>query len=784
MFSAWPDCSGELAELRIEVPHWLATVSVLDNDLQPVPFTERVVKVDDDPFVGRLDLKLPPGAYQVQASMDGKTQSKWVIAETDAPTIIGAGTWTELRIESAMPMPAAAPAAVADDYLAEVAARRTASFTGEASARLSLFGTMLVAQPDAALVGPEREFDFDVAILDLDGQVRIDLRDASVERYVEPGRLWHCLIDSQPGPYTLRARVPASRSPVGAPPQHRCQPLFLCSGMAHHLFFRCDGAADLATLTMHVTRVGTGYDPLLPEAVAADAVLTALAHGDAKRLVLGSETLAQLLRGEATNPWLGVLAAYALLSGPMDDDAQAIVDEILAYLARGPLLDHPDVQVLMLGAGMLAGPIALPPMLLAAMRRLQRLAVERSGVIAPESPLDRLSARLIADTAWTAWLEVDAPAPVAAAAPPAPAGSALPPPIPAFVNAFPESAPVFPLTAVEPLPPEEVIPQNATLADHAAIIEAASHALEKACSTGLCGVEVQLEGRGRTLLDLSPEEVSRLTGTPLDVATKDLELLRTTQTSIADPAALERPLQLLAGAILGKQAQAAATQVEEGQPSVPPSPPEAQARRLGDAAARLRRIASLVAPEHAGAVAGLVADLEAVAENMISRAHLVILADDQGRLRYGNRLLRDRLEAREEGAAAVLERMARVFNAQSDNVLVVNAAELSPTSPEGRAGTEVEIQRTILSDRGRLIGYIYLLRSLAFPTVDRPTARRIDEILPLITLSASALEFAEPSEQAEQIRELRDLADELLELLLPARAERSPRPADQRASLR
>lgn len=770
MFSAWPDCSGELAELRIEVPHWLATVSVLDNDLQPVPFTERVAKVDDDPFVGRLDLKLPPGAYQVQASMDGKTQSKWVIAETDAPTIVEAGTWSELRIESAMPLPAAAPAAVADDYLAEVAARRTASFTGAANARLSLFGTMIVAQPDAGEAAPRRDFDFDVAVLDLDGAVRIDLRDASIERYVEPGRLWHCLIDLEPGPYTLRARVPASRSPAGAPPQHRCQPLFLCPGMAHHLFFRCDGAADLATLTMHLTRVGTGYDPLLPEAVAADAVLTALAHGDAKRLVLGSETLAQLLRGEATNPWLGVLAAYALLSGPMDGEADETVDEIVSYLARGPLADHPDVQVLMLGAGMAPGPIAFPPMLLPAMRRLQRLAVERSGVIAPDSPLDRLGVRLIADTAWTAWLEADAPAPVAAPAPPAPpapAGSALPPPIPAFVNAFPESAPVFPLTAVEPLPPEEVIPQNATLADHAAIIEAASHALEKACSTGLCGVEVQLEGRGSTLLDLSPEEVSRLTGAPLDVAAKDLELLRTTQTTVADPAALERPLQLLAGAILGKQAQAAAAQVEEGQPSVPPSPLEAQARRMGDEAARLRRIASLVAPEHAGAVAGLVADFEAIAENMISRAHLVILADDQGRLRYGNRLLRDRLEAREEGAAAVLARMTQVFNAQSDNVLVVNAAELSPTSPEGRAGTEVEIQRTILSDRGRLIGYIYLLRSLAFPTVDRSTARRIDEILPLVTLSASALEFAEPAEQGAIIEELRELADELIRLLMP-----------------
>src|SRR5687767_8732191 len=126
MFSSSPDCPGELARLRIEVPHWLASVAVLDNDLQPVSFSGRAVTRDAGPFSSHLDLELPEGAYQVQTTIDGKTQSKWVLADADAPTTVPAETWSELRIESAMPLPAAAPAAIADDHLVDVAVSRTA----------------------------------------------------------------------------------------------------------------------------------------------------------------------------------------------------------------------------------------------------------------------------------------------------------------------------------------------------------------------------------------------------------------------------------------------------------------------------------------------------------------------------------------------------------------------------------------------------------------------------------------------------------------------------------
>lgn len=780
MSSTSLESPGARARLRVEVPHWLASVSLLDNDLQPVSIEERIAQLPGDPFAGRLDLALAPGAYQVEVTLDGKTQTKWVLAEAGVTAELPAETWTELKIDTAIPMPAGAPALRADDRLTRFASQATRR-RATSEARLSLFGTAIV--PCSADVAREeqsapclleaaapRDFDFDVAILDAKGQVVVDLGESSTRRYIAARQVWRCALDLDPGPYRLRARVPSSRTSPAGPVRHRVHPLFLCPGLEHHLFFRCDGPPDLTTLSMHITPLGQTYDPARPEAVVADGVLTALSAGHAQRLLLGSDTLIQMLRGEVANPWLGVLAAYGLMAGPVDDAIQAQIDEIAVYLERGPLRDHPDAQILMLGDSAASRSLAFPPMLLPALRHLQRLAVDRAGLIDPGSPLEQLPSRLVADTAWTAWFEeqppIDSRQPAADHEPP---GSALPPPILAFVTAFPDSAPVFPLTQVDPLSPDEAIRQNATLADHASIIEAASHALEDVRQTGSSDIAVSLDfASGRSLLDLSPEEVSRLTGMPLDLVVKDLELLRTTQTVTADPAALERPLQLLAAAIVGKQAKASMQRLDDQESSTPPSPIETQVRRLTDEIERLRRIKEAVDDERAKDIATVADRLQTCADSLVKRAHLVILADDQGRLRYGNALLRDRLTIREEGAAAVLARMASVFASQDHDLVVVDAARLSPTSPEGRTGADIEIRRSILSSGGQRIGAIYLLRDLTYPELGWAAARQIDAMVPLITLSASMLEFAEPDKQAGHLSELHRVVDIMSTMLFEA----------------
>jgi hypothetical protein len=191
---------------------------------------------------------------------------------------------------------------------------------------------------------------------------------------------------------------------------------------------------------------------------------------------------------------------------------------------------------------------------------------------------------------------------------------------------------------------------------------------------------------------------------------------------------------------------------------------ESQARRLADEA---RRVGKMKDAELglATALAPIAEAMERGADSLIKRAHLVILADDRGRLRYGNKLLRDRLEAREEGAEAVISRMMRVFANQDRDHMVVNAAELSPTSPEGRAGADIEIRRTALSDGAHMVGFIYLLRDLRYPELTRAAARQVDALLPLITLSASMLEFAGPSERAGHVSRLSEAVRSLSDLL-------------------
>ena len=759
------------ARIRVEVPHWAASVTMRDNDLRPVAVTERVSQVSNSAYLGQIEMAVAPGAYEVEVTIDGKSQRKWVLATDDKPGLIHAREWDALEIETAMPLPTAAPIAHSSTKVANVAAKSPTPRTLGTGARISLFATAA-----AALRGQQqRDFEFDIALIDADG-VELPVKPPTA-RNIANRRWWRAAIDLAPGGYTLKSKVPPPPNDSGGPASYRYHPVYLCPGYNHHLFFRCDGPPDLSTLTMHITQLDQNYDPAQPEAIAADAVLTALITGSARQLLMGSERLEQLLHGEIANPWLGVLAAYGLRDGPDDGLPVGLLDEILDHLQRIGLSDHPDVQVLMIERRGASGPVAHPPMLLAALRRLQRLAVERAGLIADDSPLEKMGTRLVADTAWTAWIKAEEEAPIVVPAPspqadwgaePEPVGaeppppSSLPPPIPAFA-AFPDNAPVFPLTTIDELPTDQAVQDNVTLADHAAIIEAANNVVSvgAVCVPGQGCVDVKLDPQGNKLLDFSAEDVSRLTGVPLDLVVKDLDLLRTTQPGKADPASLERPMQLLAAAILGKQSQAA---VEASGSDLPQSGSiESQTRRLREEASRLRKLlatAELADPD-TDEIGRLADGFDGFADNLIKRAHLVILADSQNRLRYGNRLLRDRLEVREEGAAAVIERMAQVFAAQTEDVAVVNAAELSPTSPEGRAGSKVEITRRRLQDGTRQIGSIYMIRDLSLPELTPEQGAMIDVLLPQVALTGSLLEFAEGLDRTRHLNRLVALADQL-----------------------
>ncbi len=756
--------SPDLSRIVVDVPHWSASVAVIDNDLRPVTDIGKVAPVDDDPFRGRIEIAVPPGLYEVRVSLNGHVAAQWVVAPEDGVATLERGSWTGLTLDTAMPLPAAAPGPETNDRLSHAAAlASTRAPRQNSDTRLLLFATA-AAVPDGEIA---RDFDLDVALLDAQGEIVVTLADPEAGLRVVPRRMWRCAFDLHPGYYVLRAPLPR----VEDTSRCRYQPLYLCAGLETHVFLRCDGPPDFATLSLHMAPLGAGFQPGGDEALAADAVLAALAGGDAERVMFGSERMEQLLAGEYHNPWLSILAAHALLQRGTDGHVAELLDDIYRHLENGPLTDHPDARALLLGTPGEHLPIDVPPTLRAGLRRIREAACARAGIIAPDSPLAGIGEALIADSAWTTWIDPVPPGQAISAADEDGTGVVMPAAIPAFVEAFPASAPVWPMDEWVEKPADQAVAEGATLAVHAAIIAAANEALADVCNDRTGTLQVELGEEDGILLAMTPEEVSRSTGVALDTVVRDFATLKRSQPGEAlageSENALRRPLGVLVAAIQAKHAGTIVTQAADDTP--PPSavtPIETMVKRLASESARLVAAADDAAAD-AAILRSLATDLDDLRARLLKQAHLVIVADETGRLRYCNRLLRDRLTERAGGSRAVIARMTGVFARMDDERMVVDAAELSPNSPEGQAGVDVEIRRRRLTaaDGETLIGLVYMIRTLSARELEPEEMRTADELLQKVTLYAAMVEFGEGTRRSEKLTLLAQVVDDLRRLL-------------------
>lgn len=816
------------ARLVIEVPHWSAAVAVIDNDLKTVESIGKIVAGANG--TGQIEAELPAGAYEVQVTLDGKTQALWAVLGGGETKMIPASSWDRLGIETAMPLAQPQPTAGADDQLADCAAKAskapplpTERRSDAPAARLSIFATAIA--PDG---GEPADFDLDVRLLDEDGALVVDLAAPGSQPSVVPGRLWQCAFDLEPGYYVLRVRDGEG---------WRLQPLYLCTGMESHLFLRCDGAPQLGSMSLDMGRLGEGYDPEQDRTVAADAVLTALRQPNPGRLIFGSERLNDLVRGEDRNPWLAVLAAYALQSGDHTGEAGALLAEIRIFLRHGPLVDHPDVIALLIDDYPPDAPIHYPPMLRAGVQRLSAYAMDKAGAIARGSPLDRLGTRLIADSAWTAWSEA-APAgatAMPATVMPAPAGDeiaaspaavlvgeefrgkgaetivarwrsrlltwaglaglkaifasimparpaadmssqddavsgavSLPAPMRALVQAFPANAPVYPLTEHrDEISREKAIAEGATIATHAALIEAAITGLPFSDTSPPTAVRVAMQDGGADLLDVSAEAVSRLSGMALDKVVRHFRQLKEAEpveavTAIAGD--LRSSLGTLIAAIEAKQSG-----TDAGADARVPTriaPVEDEVERLQAESARLRSYADTAGGAIGARATAVAVRLAEAADRLLQHAYLVIIADASGTLRYGNRLLRDRLLARGQAGRDALQRLRSRLAEQTEPYALIAAQALSPTSPEAQADVSVAVQRTIVhGSDGSLQGHVYYLRDAAVRDLDQSTTMQLHAALSQITLQVSLVEFGSGDGPEKAVEQLEIISSEIAKIL-------------------
>jgi hypothetical protein len=384
-------------QLRIEVPHWAAGVRIYDNLLQPVPSAALHVQ-QQPPSSGQyfVEAALPAGVYEVEVALGETRQRQTVAVHPNKVNLMPRKTWNQLEFTSTAPFAYKAKDRDAYARNAEKWSRETtwkASSGGDS--RLFLF----VHTKD-----PQRYPSFAEGLEVLDGDLNL-LSDLSegVQKNARSG----CLAfnaDLPAGYYVLRR----GRSGVRV----RQQPVYLCAGWETHVFIEAKRTPSLRTLTMSMARRGAGFRPDDETALAAQVVFDSLGRSEGARSVTAREKITTLLQDKLENPWLGILAAYALLrmqgqagSTGAADEARVQLQRVLGFLEI--ISDHPDVRALTLPPNQPAGSFWRPPLLRAGLQRVQAHATHFAATIPLESLTDVVLDNLVVNSPWTAWRKLD-----------------------------------------------------------------------------------------------------------------------------------------------------------------------------------------------------------------------------------------------------------------------------------------------------------------------------------------------------------------------------------------
>ncbi|HEU0301448.1 MAG TPA: hypothetical protein VFR37_18460, partial [Longimicrobium sp.] len=276
--------------LVVELPHWSAEVRVLDNLYQPV--TGVLAGEGSDPAV---KVSLPPGIYEVEVSLGARSARESVLVRPGRPVTLGREKWASLASTSAAPLAGTDSMREAHAAAAVEWSRKPLRSTSGSDSRLFVFVRTLE---------PKRypQFAEGLRLLDADGR---EVADLSREGRRDAAQGWTAFCaDLSAGLYILRR----GRSGV----RLRQQPVFLSAGWETQVFVAARNRPSLRTLMLNMAPRGAGFTPHDDAAAAAEVAMDALRLGPRGRHVVTGAHMEALLRGEHQNPWLAILAAYAL----------------------------------------------------------------------------------------------------------------------------------------------------------------------------------------------------------------------------------------------------------------------------------------------------------------------------------------------------------------------------------------------------------------------------------------------------------------------------------------
>ena len=765
---------GTGARLVVEVPHWTTVLAIVDNALQPAEGLSKLEPLTDGREGAFATIDLAAGAYNVEAKLGGNTQSVWVVASEGHETRLPMDMWDGLELSTSMPLASAIDGTPADDPLVVTAHELSQdAVAGPAPAGATATETRLFLFGRLAGASAATQTSWDVQLLDESG--------AAIARLIDqPPRVedafWSCTFDLPRGYYVLRAReisqLRADAQSSGTSSEKsffRCQPLYLCAGWENHIFLECDQSPRLATMSFNMARMGSGFRPDEDATIASACVLAALGNDDAYETIVGATKMEELLRGEIDNPWLGVLAAYALSSREDPGESASLLAEVKDFLLR-ELSDSPDVRALTLDAERLVQ-LDYPPMLrkgLHLARAFSAFSADSAfrsdsavSAIVADSALAKVGQRFAADSAWTAWIEPDE------TSGPQPAGDSAPneaAPMQVLTQAFSSSAPIYPLTGAEGTSGTRT---TKSFAEQVAIIQEAENVLSGFEGNVVDTVTLPSGGSVEDLLKTNAARISEVVGGDQHTVEEGLRALSGSLEQIENlDRDSSRAMQSVLAAIFNVKRCAAAAGADgaEAEPCASFfTPIEDHVDTLRQEARRLRGLSARKdppTPEELAQADSFAAKLDELAERLTNQAHLAIVADEDGRLLYGNRLLRDRLQDRLD-PQDVLERLHRGLSGSSANYFELPARELSPSSPEGQKGTMVAIHRTVVrGENNEVKANIYLLRNSHARNLGLEAAESLERLLPVLTLHAATAQHGEAG-VSPSLQALKDVIAEL-----------------------
>jgi hypothetical protein len=384
-----PEMTTNAARLRVELPHWAADVHLFDDLSQPVHDVPPLRAESGGRYVTEIDV--PAGIYDLEVTFLGKTFRDEISLSVGRPHTWTPPDWSQLTAPSGLK--------TTHEQIEEMVRSKKRTWQeaqGDSQLRLSI--CMIDKEGKPAPIRPMRLCQFDE-----NGNETLitDLTNTS-ERPAEGQIAFGAHLPS--GHYVMKSQTPEG--------SFWCRPVYLAAGWSTNIAISVDRSPTgqrLVSLCMSERDRESPADSSVD--VAYLAVLDALTRGTETQFITKEHIHALTTRED---PWLAVLASYALLPGiesepfrarrGADRDSGGLFRELRQF-AASRLPDHPDVRALELSSESMSAPFPHPPLLLAALRRAQVHAAKWRGTIPPDSLTDRLLDEVAPGAPWTTWIE-------------------------------------------------------------------------------------------------------------------------------------------------------------------------------------------------------------------------------------------------------------------------------------------------------------------------------------------------------------------------------------------